>query len=629
MSDLLNIGVSALLSYRNALDTAGHNIANANTPGYSRQRVELQTRVPTGSGNGFTGSGVTVSATVRNASELLATRASADQSAYSRLESFSDIAARADRLLSNSSTGLATPLNEFLTAASALSANPASTATRQTVLATLDSLGARFADLQGQLSGMEHEINSRLGQSVSEINQYAGAVAALNDRIALARGAGGGNAPNDLLDQRDQLVQELSARIGVSTVAQDDGSINVFAAGGQALVLGNRAQSLALADDAWHSGRQEIVLAGSGVNVTAQVSGGTLGGLLDARSQLLDPLQNKLGRLAAGVVNSVNTINHQGAALDGSLGGDLLVPLSGTVLPATANGGSAQVSVSLADAGALGGEDYVLSYNGSGWQLASRSTGAPVTLGGSGTPADPYTGAGLSFTVSGTPAAGDRYLVQPTRSAAAGVRLATTDPADIAAASPITTRSATANAGNGTISAGSVLDAANPALQSAVTIRFTSATAYSINGAGSYPYTAGANLDLNGWRVQLSGAPASGDEFTVAATPANSGNNRNALQLAGLSSSGVLDGGRSSLVAANGSLVAQTGGIAQQAALRKDAQEAIRAQTRAERDAVSGVNLDEEAADLVRFQQAYQAAARIVAVADTLFQSLLQAARGA
>ena len=627
MSDLLNIGVSALLSYRSALDTAGHNIANANTPGYSRQRVELQTRVPTASGSGFSGSGVQVTSTTRTVSSLLTARAVADQSAYSRLETFEGLAARADVLLSGSDTGLSKPLQDFYSAASGVSANPASTASRQALLAAADGLGARFADLQGQLAGMEGEINTRLAQAVSEVNQYAGAIAALNDRIALATGAANGNPPNDLLDQRDQLVQELSARIGVSTVPQDDGSINVFAAGGQALVLGNSAQALGLADDAWHSGRQEIVLAGSGVNVNAQVSGGSIGGLLDARSQLLDPLQNKLGRLAAGVINSVNAVNAQGVDLVGALGGNLFVPVNSTALPAMGNGGNAQVSVGIADAGALAGEDYTLSYNGSGWQLAARNTGTVVPLAGSGTAADPYTGAGLSLVVSGTPAAGDRYLLQPTRNVS--VQLATTDPSRIAAASAITTRAATANTGSGSISAGSVLNAGDPALQAGVTIRFTSATTYSINGAGSYTYTPGANLDLNGWRVQLSGTPAVNDEFSVSATGANSGNNRNALQLAGLASSGVLDSGRTSIASASGSLVAQTGGIAQQAALRKDAQAAIQVQTQAERDATSGVNLDEEAADLVRYQQAYQAAARIIAVADTVFQSLLQAARGA
>ena len=627
MSDLLNIGASALLSYRSALDTAGHNIANANTAGYSRQRVELQTRLPTASGNGFTGSGVQVASTTRSTSSLLVARAVADQSAYSRLDTFEGLAARADALLSGADTGLSRPLQDFFSAASGVSANPASIPARQALLGAAEGLAARFADLQGQLSGMESEINNRLAQGVSEVNQYASAIASLNDRIVLARAAGGGNPPNDLLDQREQMVQQLSSRIGISTVEQDDGSLNVFAAGGQALVLGASAQALALADDAWHSGRQEIVLAGSGVNVNAQVTGGSLGGLLDARSQLIDPLQNKLGRIAAGVVSSVNAVNAQGVDLGGTLGGNLFVPVTGTASPAMNNGGNAQISVGIADASALAGEDYTLSYNGSGWQLAARNTGTVVPLAGSGSVADPFTRAGLSRVVSGAPAAGDRYLLQPTRNVP--VQLATTDPMRIAAASAITTRSATANTGSGSISAGSVLDAADPALQSTVTIRFTSATTYSINGAGSYTYTAGANLDLNGWRVQLNGTPAVNDEFSISATGANSGNNRNALQLAGLSSSAVLEGGRSSLATASSTLVAQTGGIAQQASLRKDAQAAIQAQTQAERDAVSGVNLDEEAADLVRYQQAYQAAARIIAVADTVFQSLLQAARGA
>lgn len=628
MSDLLNIGVSALLSYRNALDTAGHNIANANTPGYSRQRVELQARVPAQSGSGFIGSGVQVGTTARMTDGLIATRLIADTSAYSRLDAFEQLASRVDKLMSNAGTGLATPLQEFMSAASGVAANASSTAARQVFLTAADSLGARFSDLQSQLSGMETEINGRLGTAVSEVNEFSASIATLNERIAIARGAANGQPPNDLLDQRDQLLKDLSQRIGISTVTQDDGSVNVFAAGGQALVLGNTSQTLATTDDAYHSGRQELVLGSARVNITGQVSGGAIGGLLDIRSQLLDPAQNRLGRIAVGFTETVNALNAQGVDLNGAMGQNLFVPQSGAALAATANAGSATVAVGFSNVSQLTGEDYKLSYNGSAWQMTSVSTGANVALSGSGTAADPFVGAGISLTLSGSPASGDQYLIQPTRNAASGVRLATSDPTRIAAASPITTSSVLANTGSGSISAGSVLDAGDAALQTPVSIKFTSATTYSINGAGSYAYATGGNIDVNGWRVQITGAPAVGDEFRIAATPANSSNNRNALQMSGLSSNGVLDGGRTSLTSANGALVAQAGGIAQQATLRKDAQEAIQAQTQSELDSVSGVNLDEEAADLVRYQQAYQAAARIIAVADTVFQSLLQAARG-
>ncbi|HVT34471.1 MAG TPA: flagellar hook-associated protein FlgK, partial [Nevskiaceae bacterium] len=240
MSDLLNIGTSALLAYRSALDTISHNIANANTDGYSRQRVDLEARPPQVAGNGYVGSGVQVQTTSRVSDSLVNQRLVADNSSYSRLDTFQQMAARADDLLSNSDTGLATPLQNFFSAMDGVAAAPASTAARQTLLSSADTLAGRFGDLSNQLSGMESDINGQLSTAVDQINQLAGSIAQLNDRIASGAGSANGNPPNDLLDQRDSLIKQLSSQIGVSTVTKTDGSVDVFAAGGQALVLGSR-----------------------------------------------------------------------------------------------------------------------------------------------------------------------------------------------------------------------------------------------------------------------------------------------------------------------------------------------------------------------------------------------------
>ncbi|HVT35654.1 MAG TPA: flagellar basal body rod C-terminal domain-containing protein, partial [Nevskiaceae bacterium] len=389
----------------------------------------------------------------------------------------------------------------------------------------------------------------------------------------------------------------------------------------------SRSTSLTLTEDDYHSGRLQLALT-SGGDITAQVSGGVIGGLLDARREVLDPAEEQLGRMAIAITSAVNDQNHAGIDLRGQLGGDLFAPITGTALQASANTGNATAQVGIADAGAITGDDYQLKYDGSSWSMTNASTGAAVALSGSGTAADPLTGAGISITLAGTPAAGDRFLVEPARQAASQVQLATTDTSAIAAAAPVSASAATGNTGTATISAPTVLDAGNAALMSGVTIAFTSATTYSINGSGSYTYSAGGNIDFNGWRVQIKGAPATGDTFSISANGANSGDNRNARAMSALSSAGVLDGGLTSVTSANAALVSSTGSTAQQASLRANAQNAILGDTQKQRDSVSGVNLDEEAADLVRFQQAYQAAARIIQVADTVFQSLLQAAQG-
>lgn len=545
MSDLLSTGVSALLAYRRALDTAGHNIANVNTPGYTRQRVELSARLGGPSGDGYIGSGVDSSTTRRITDSFIGQRIVTDTSAYARSETLEGIANTLDTWLSDSTTGLSQPLNGFFENLNTLAANPASSAARQSALAGADALATRLRSLQGSLDGLQTELNGRVRQDVGDINQAAQAIADLNQRIAQARGAAGGQPPNDLLDQRDQLIQELAGKIGISTVEADDGAINVFAGSGQALVLGQQANVLGVADDAYGSGGVQITF--NGANVTSQIGGGSLGGLLDARREVLDPAQARLGRLAVGLVESFNTQNALGVDATGQAGGNFFSPVSGSALPARTNAGNAQIDVGFGDVSQLSGEDYELSFDGANWTLRNASSGAGVALSGSGTAADPFTAEGLSLTVSGTASAGDRFLIRPTADAAGQVRVAITDPARIATA--------------------------------------------------------------------------------AAGSAANSSDNTNVRALAGLSTQGLFDGGRNTLGTASSELVSRVGNQAQQAGVARAAQENLLAQSQASRDSVSGVSLDEEASDLVRFQQAYQAAAQVIAVADTVFQSLLEAAR--
>jgi flagellar hook-associated protein 1 FlgK len=250
MADLLSTGVSALIAYRRALDTAGHNIANVNTPGYTRQRVELTSRLGGPSGDGYIGAGVDASTTRRITDGFIGQRIVADTSAFTRSEALEGIASTLDTWLSDPSTGLTQALGGFFEGLNTLAANPASSASRQSALAGADALATRLRSLQTNLDSLQSEVNARVRQDVDQINQAAQAIAGLNERIAQARGAAGGQPPNDLLDQRDQLIQELAGKVGISTVEADDGAINVFTGSGQALVLGQQAGLLGVSDDA-------------------------------------------------------------------------------------------------------------------------------------------------------------------------------------------------------------------------------------------------------------------------------------------------------------------------------------------------------------------------------------------
>lgn len=622
MSDILSTGASALLAYQAALNTTSHNIANANTAGYSRQRVDLVAKAPSTAAGGYSGNGVDVANIQRITDALVNARLQSSNSAYSRIEVYESYASQIDTLLSDSATGLSTPLQSFFDAAGALANAPTSTAARQSLLGSAQSLSSRINELQSQLDGMNSQINQTLSATVASINEDTQALARLNQQIANASSVYGGQTPNDLLDQRDQLVQKIAGQIGISTALQDDGSLNVFTASGQALVIGQQAVALGTAPDAYGSGALDVTY--NGKPITAQLSGGTVGGLLDARREVIDPARRELGQLAAGIAAAVNAQNAAGVDANGNRGGDLLTMPAGAAYAANTNTGNATLGVAIDDVAALDGSDYVLRFDGTAWTATDAASGASVALSGSGTAGDPLMLGGVAVTLSGSAQAGDHFLVQPTAGAAAQLRLATSDPARIAAATAVSASAASGN--SATVGAIAVGDGSNGALTDPVTISFIDASTYQIDGSGSYAYTAGSPISVNGWSLTLNGTPAAGDSFAVKQTGANSSDNANAKALAQLGSLAVFaDGG--TISAAQSALTTAAATRAQQASLALDAQAAVQTQAETARDSVSGVNLDEEAADLIRFQQAYQAAAQVIATANEIFQSLLQATR--
>jgi flagellar hook-associated protein 1 FlgK len=439
-----------------------------------------------------------------------------------------------------------------------------------------------------------------------------------------------GSRPNDLLDQRDRLLDELSTHVNVSTVKQGDNSVNVFIGNGQPLVVGQTASRLAAVADSFDPTRRVIALqtATSSIDVTDNLTGGTLGGTIDFRQQVLEPARNSLGKFSVGLAQAMNDQHAAGMDLQGNLGGDFFAVGSVAVQASSVNAGSASLAVTRTGAGALTNADYLMTYTATGWTAQRADTGAAVTLTGAGTVASPFVAEGLSIVVSGTPQVGDRLKILPTADAVDGLAVVVTDPSEVAAAAPIVASSASANTGTGTITPGEVLDAGNAQLRSTVTIRFLTATTYSVNGAGSFAYASGGNIDVNGWRVQVSGSPAVGDAFTVADNTAGAGDNRNAVRLTAVLNQPVFSNGTTSLNAAVGQFMGDIGVKTNQAQVGRDAQKVVRDENAAALQSLSGVNLDEEAANLVRYQQAYQAMAQIIGVADKMFQTLLDATRG-
>jgi flagellar hook-associated protein 1 len=628
MADVLSTGLSSLRALQRALDTTSHNIANVSTEGYTRQRVDFQTRQPSLEGQSWIGTGVNASSVRRIYDQFVAQQTRTSGTNLARLDAFASQAERVDNLLGDSANGMSSSLQKFTDALNEVSTTPASIPARQVLLAEGRALADRLKSYDTRLRTMSTDVNGRLNVEAQEITTLAQGIARLNGDISTAI-LQSGQPPNDLLDQRDALIDQLSGKVGVSVVAEGESTLNVFIGNGQPLVLGTIAAQVTTQVDPLDPEKTLLALrtpTGT-IDLTRIVSGGTLGGLLDWRSQMLDPARNELGRIGVAVANQVNAQHREGMDLNGALGGNFFNVGAATATPVTGNTGTAAVTVTRANVGAITANDYVLGRTATGYTLRRQDSGAAVSFTGTGTVADPILADGLSIVVGAGIATGDQYVVRPTRDALAGMSVAITDPARVAAAAPIRASAASANTGTGTVTAGEVIDVTNAGLLNTVNIDFTSATTYTVNGAGSFTYTPGSAIDVNGWRIQVSGAPAVGDRFTVRSNAGAVGDNRNAFGLADALRAGVLDGGTRSVSAAVERLTADVAVSTRTAQVNRDAEAVVHESDLASRDAISGVNLDEEAANMLRYQQAYAAAAQIISVANELFDTLINAVR--
>lgn len=626
MPDLLRTSLSGLLASQRAISTTGHNIANANTDGYSRQRIELAARQASPYGNGFIGNGVDTVTVRRTFDQFAVDQLRSQQVELGRLEAFSGLAGQVDNILGDPNTGIATSLRSFFGAWQDVANDPASLSARQLLVAQVGTLADRFRQTSLRLDALEENANDQIRATVGQVNSIAASIARLNTDIELAGNGAGGQPPNDLLDTRDHLLDQLSKLVGISTVVQDNGAVNVFVGSGQPLVIGNVTKTLGVRPAEFDRSRVELVQETNAgpQTITSAIDGGQLGGYLQFRTQILDRARDVLGQVVSGVAYSVNSRNAAGLDLTGQLGGDIFALASPTARAGEGNTGAATLQVAVTDVAALKPAEYVLRFDGTQWSAVTPG-GQAVPLSGSGTAVDPFRADGLSFVMNGAAAAGDRFLVRATRDAAGSLRAALTDPRGVAAAGPLRTLATVGNTGDATISAATVLDAGDPNLLAPVTVAFTGPNSYTVNGSGPFAYTSGDVLSHQGWTVTLNGTPAAGDTFRIERNAGGTGDNRNALLLAGLQTTGVLADGSASVNDVFGGLVGEIGTVARQANITRDAQEAITSDARENVLAGNGVNLDEEAADLVRWQQAYQAAAQAVRVADEVFRTLLAA----
>ena len=624
--DSFNIGLSALVASQQALATTGHNIANVNTPGYSRQVVSFVARQPQFVGNGFAGKGVDVQAINRMANQFLTDQVRISTANQAQADKTVELVDQVDNQIG--AALIPDSLQSFFSSISDANNDPSTMATRQVAIERAHATITQFAEEENQLNGLSRNVNREIVNSIGQVNALTTVIAKVNNDIALSAGLASGQPANDLLDKRDQLLVDLSKLVSVQTQIRGDGMVNVLVGDGQLVVTGNNSEALQATANVLDASRTEIAfkVGGALTQITAGISGGALGALITFRDHTLEPAHNAVGRLAATFAMEVNAQHRKGMDLNGALGSDLFAVPPPVVNSSSTNAGTVSVTFDTSNVGALTTADYNLTNNGANFILARTDDGTSTTLSGAG----PFNIDGMIISVTSAPASGDQYLIQPTKTVPRGLTMLTSNPARLALALPVQTLRATANVGSATISRGQILDESNPALLTTTQIVFNNPpTTYQINGLGpTLPYTAGGDIDVNGWRVQINGQPVTGDSFTVRSNFGGKGDNANGLALAQLQSKTVLAGGTASLQDAYGMITGQVGADASQAHISSKALATLTANASAARDTLSGVNLEEEAANLLRYQQAFQAAAQVIKAADTAFQALINATRG-
>lgn len=672
MAGLMGIGLSGILSHQTALNTTGNNITNANTEGYSRQEVQFATQEGQRTGAGSIGSGVTIENIRRLADDYLNQQIREDSSLYGEQEALNTELTRLDNLLGGDSTGLSDALNNFFAALQSASEDPTSLPQRQAVISEAQQVVNRIQGLNEELIQQRESVKTQMQQGVADANTLLQSIAELNLAISESPGLAQGQMPNELLDQRDEKLRQLAELVSIRVTATEGSQVNVSLANGVALVVGGNASVLGTRASAEDPLSLEFTLTAGGrtLVVDDQINGGTLGGLRRFEAEGLQPAFDDLGRVALALSESVNHQHAIGMDLEGDLGGlffssinDLEVQRSRVV--ANANNQqpqTAQFAVEISDASALEGGTWILQFGDNGsYEVIDQASGEVVNRGR--LPSDPEAEINMpGFNIryeGGSVNAGDKFLIQPTRNAAANIDLEISREEDLALASPIKATTSEDNLGTGVISQGTMLNVRNPLTNTLLpgftqqqtlangplTVSFTEAAgvlSYSVTDAlgtvlDTGPYDPGQTNTLlsadpgdpgyQGFQFEISGEPAPGDTFTINFNSGGVSDNRNAELLAALGTANTMNGGTQSFAEGYAGLVEDVGVKTRQSQLDLEAAQTLLEQSTNQREAMSGVNLDEEAGKLIQYLAAYKASAQVIAVAQDLFDTLLQSFR--
>ncbi len=634
--------ISGLLSAQRGLTVVSHNISNVNTPGYSRQKVELSAREASFLGNSFIGNGVEINTITRAHDVFLTNQVRSSIAGESESSTYLSLASRIDNILADEQTGLTFSLQNFFNAVQDVTNQPSSIAARQAMISEGESLASRFQFLDARMSDITEEIRTQFNNDVRDVNSLMDGIAQVNERIVKALGQSAGAPPNDLLDMRDKMIEDLSQLVGVNIVDQNDGSVNVFIGNGQPLVLGARSSRISASES--YSGHFDISLTSAfgTSNITDKIQGGSMGGALSFQNEMLEPARNSLGRLALGLADGFNSQHALGQSLDGNINQSFFSAGAPEVLPLGVAPNN--VTAAITDTSVLSNSDYTLVYNGANIYTLTRNADGQTTSINTGGAAlfvsAPVDGFSLSITAGA--AVNDKFVIRPTINGAGDMTTIISDPRKVAVAAVLRSAVATnasglpLNTGSADISEVDISSTAGLPLATTVTLTFDSAlNQFTVSsppgGTLAYnPATEGTGkqfslTSIGNATFTVSGEPANGDQFIIENNTNAIGDNQNGLKLSSLQTANILLGGTASYQDSYGQLVAEVGVATRQSQISNAALSALRDQAFSSRDSVSGVNLEEEAGNMLKFQQAFQAAAQMVSTADRLFQTLMQA----
>jgi flagellar hook-associated protein 1 FlgK len=658
---LYQTGISGLLASQQQLATTGHNIANVNTEGYSRQRAEQDATMGLSSGNNYLGSGTYIQDITRLYDQFSYKEQIMSQSNLSNADSLNVSLTQLDQIMATSGSAVVNSLDQFYEALNGVADNPNDSGLRSIVLSQASTLSTDFTELNNSFDSMTKAVNGEIAQVASRISEISNEIARLNDTILHTQDLTQSGQPNDLLDSRDQLISELSEYTQVTTLSDNNDLMTVMIGQGVTLVAGITPMTIEVSSGDPNAQKTELklVTGNNKVDLNGSTLGGSLGANFEFRDQHLDQTRNEIDRLAMAISSTLNDSQASGLDLNGLQGANIFTDINtaqlqqGRVLAHSFNTGSTQAQVTINDVSLLPVDDLEIRFDGTDFTLYNLTTGSSENLGapGAGTPAGTHTPSspdyGFSFVETGVPIAGDTFTIVPTKNAAALMEATLTDGNTIAASTAIAVTPSSHNISTGKVEITNVTDpVAAKAYDVTVEVYESAPGVFSYNvfntatptpaiATGTYASGASAVIDIPSgnpdFQIEITGdlvgSGANAPETFTLGNAFGVGNGNHAVAMAATQEQGVVNNGKetfSQSLAASTSIV---GAKASNAESSVDTAQALYTQAYNRNQSTSGVNLDEEAANLLKFQQAYQAASQIISTANTIFDTILAAVR--